>query len=206
MAATSAGRMAWGHASAGGERSRALKQRRCRPVRRWRCHLSRSRRLLRLIDAQSHSGTVSGSGAARRSGPASADIYMVMVQTCGTRTCVSDAPRCLQAPSIPDAGRSSALNTQTPQVELAFLAFPDAVHQLNTGDRDHSISELPESLHHSNALLDASMVLFNQPIEVFRPPQPRLRRHATISLQLAHRAARRLVATQRDRWWRTLHL
>ena len=57
---------------------------------------------------------------------------------------------------VPDFGRSSALNTQTLQAELSFA---DAVHQFNTGDRDHCIAELLEPEHHSNALLDASMVL-----------------------------------------------
>jgi len=73
---------------------------------------------------------------------------------------------------VSDSGRSSALNTQTPQAELSFA---DAVHQFNAGDRDHCIAELLEPKHHSNALLDASMILFNQVIEVLRRPQPRLR-------------------------------
>ena len=102
---------------------------------------------------------------------------------------------------VPDSRHSSAMNTQTPQAELSFA---DAVHQFNTGDRDHCIAELLEPQHHSNALLDASMVLFNQFIEVLRRPQPRLRRQGTIGLQLAHRAVRRRVAIQCDRLWRTL--
>ena len=66
---------------------------------------------------------------------------------------------------VPDSGRSPTLNTQTPQAELSFA---DAVDQFNTGDRDHCIAELLEPQHHSNALLDASVVLFNQVIELLR--------------------------------------
>jgi hypothetical protein len=101
---------------------------------------------------------------------------------------VSNAPRCRQVPKycVPDSGRSSALNTETQQAEPSFT---DAVYQFNTGDRDNCAAEPLESKHHSNAMLDASMVLFNQVIEVSRRPQPRLRRQGTIRFQLAHRAA-----------------
>ena len=46
---------------------------------------------------------------------------------------------CAELPSgfqyrIPDCGRSSALNSKTPQAELSLT---DAVHQFDAGDRDH---------------------------------------------------------------------
>jgi hypothetical protein len=47
------------------------------------------------------------------------------------------------------------------------------VHQLDAGDRDRRITELLETKHHSDALLDAPMVLFNQ---VFLRAQLRVRR------------------------------
>ena len=79
---------------------------------------------------------------------------------------------------VPDPGRSSAVNTQSPQPELSFAY---AVHQFNAGDRDRSVAERLEPEHHSNALLDAAMVLFNEVIEVFRGPQLCLRRQTTSS-------------------------
>jgi hypothetical protein len=42
---------------------------------------------------------------------------------------------------VPDSGRSSALDTETPQTELSFT---DAVHQFNAGDRDRRVAELLE--------------------------------------------------------------
>jgi hypothetical protein len=66
---------------------------------------------------------------------------------------------------VPDSGRSSALNTETAQIELSLA---DAVHQLNASDRDRRVAELLEPQHHSNALLDAAVALLNQVIEVFR--------------------------------------
>jgi hypothetical protein len=62
---------------------------------------------------------------------------------------------------VPDSGRSSALNTKAAQVELSLA---DAVHQLNASDRDRRVAELLEPQHHSNALLDAAVVLLNQVI------------------------------------------
>src|SRR5437762_11403234 len=56
---------------------------------------------------------------------------------------------------VPDCGRSSALNTETPQAELSL---PDAVHQLNAGDRDRCVAKLLEPQHRSNALLDVTAV------------------------------------------------
>ena len=50
---------------------------------------------------------------------------------------------------VPDSRHSSAMNTQTPQVELSFA---DAVHQFNTGDRDNCVAELLEPQHHSRTL------------------------------------------------------
>ena len=102
---------------------------------------------------------------------------------------------------VPDTGRSSAVNTQSPQIELSFAY---AVHQFNAGDRDCRVAELLEPEHHRNALLDATMVLFNQVIEVFRGSQLGCGRQPTSSLQLPHRTVRRSVAIQRDRLWRPL--
>jgi hypothetical protein len=83
---------------------------------------------------------------------------------------------------IPDSGRRSTLNTKAAQVEL-FLT--DAVHQLKASYRDRRVAELLEPHHHSNALLDAAVVLLNQVIEIFRRPQLGLRRQRTIGVQLA---------------------
>ena len=65
---------------------------------------------------------------------------------------------------VPDCGRSSAVNTETPQ---ARLSLTDAVHQFNAGDRDSCVAKQLEPQHHSNAQLDAAVVLLDQIIEVF---------------------------------------
>ena len=93
-----------------------------------------------------------------------------VVQTCGKQTSVSDALRYLHTPSIAfqTPGAAPPLNTQPPQPELSLAC---AVHPFKAGDRDRSVAELLEPEHHSNALLDAAMVLFNQVIEIFRGPQ-----------------------------------
>ena len=84
---------------------------------------------------------------------------------------MSDAPHCHQAPSI--AFQISAQPAMSTQMSRAELSFADAVHQFNTDDRDHCVAKLLEPhQHHCDALLDASMVLLNQVIEVFRRPQP----------------------------------
>jgi len=62
--------------------------------------------------------------------------------------------------------------------------------------------KLLEAEHHSDALLDAPMVLLNQVIQVFRRALLRVRRQQAVGLQLAHRAVRRGVAVQCDRLWR----
>jgi hypothetical protein len=66
---------------------------------------------------------------------------------------------------VPDSGRSSALDIETPQAELSFT---DAVHQFIAGDRDRRVAEMLDPQDHSNALLDAAVVLLNQVIEVDR--------------------------------------
>jgi hypothetical protein len=70
----------------------------------------------------------------------------------------------------------------------------DAVHQLDAGDRGRRIAELLEAEHHGDALLDASMVLLNEVVEVFRRAQLRVRRQRTVGFRLAHRAVRRSIA------------
>jgi hypothetical protein len=65
---------------------------------------------------------------------------------------------------VPDCRCSSALNVQTSQCELTF---PDAVQQLDAGNRDRRISEALEAEHHSNALLHAPMVLLYQLFRYF---------------------------------------
>ena len=83
------------------------------------------------------------------------------------------------------------MNTEMSQRELPFA---DAVHQLDAGDRGRSIAELLEAEHHSDALLDASVVLLNEVVEVFRRAQLCVGRQRTVGFQLAHRAVRRGVA------------
>ena len=51
------------------------------------------------------------------------------------------------------------MNTETPQ---AGLSLTDAVHQFNADDRDSCVAKQLEPQHHSNALLDAAVVLLNQ--------------------------------------------
>jgi hypothetical protein len=65
----------------------------------------------------------------------------------------------------PNCGCVSASNTQAAQPELPLA---DAVHQLDTGDRDRRVTELLEAEHPSDTLLDTPMVLLNQIIQVFR--------------------------------------
>jgi hypothetical protein len=56
------------------------------------------------------------------------------------------------------------------------LSLPDAVQQLDAGDRDRRIPESLEAEHHSDALLHTPMVLLYQVIQVFRRAQRRIRR------------------------------
>ena len=93
--------------------------------------------------------------------------------------------------SVPDCGHSSAMNTEMSQRELPFA---DAVHQLDASDRGRSIAELLEAEHHGDALLDASVVLLNEIVEIFRRAQLRVGRQRTVGFQFAHRAVRRSVA------------
>jgi len=70
----------------------------------------------------------------------------------------------------PEAPRSRprcsfALNAETSQSELPL---PDAVQQLDAGDRDCRICEPLKAEHHRDALLHAPMVLLYQGIQVFR--------------------------------------
>ena len=102
---------------------------------------------------------------------------------------------------VPYCGRSSALNTETPQAELSLT---NTVHQLNAGNRDGGVAKLLESQHRSDALLDAAVVLFNQVIEIFRRTQLGLRWNGTFGFQLAHRTVRRSVAVQRESLRRVL--
>ena len=60
-----------------------------------------------------------------------------------------------------------------PQTPQAKLSFAGAVHQFNTGDRDHCVAELPEPLHHSNALLEACRALTLSVFEMGRRAQYR---------------------------------
>src|SRR6516225_10269439 len=93
--------------------------------------------------------------------------------------------------SVPDCGHSSAMNTERSQPELPFA---DAVHQLDAGDRGRSIAEPLEADHHGDALLDASVVLLNEVVEVFRRAQLCVGRQKSVGFQFAHRAMRRGVA------------
>ena len=83
------------------------------------------------------------------------------------------------------------MNTERSQPELPFA---DAVHQLDAGDRGRSIAELLEAEHHGDALLDVSVVLLNEVVEVFRRAQLRVGRQKSVGFQLAHRTVRRSVA------------
>jgi hypothetical protein len=99
----------------------------------------------------------------------------------------------------PNCGRSSASNSETSWPELPLA---DAVHQLDTGDRDRRMTELLEAEHHSDTLLDAPMVLLNQIIQVLRRSLLRIRWQGTIGFHLSHCATRCGVAVQRDGlWW-----
>jgi len=99
---------------------------------------------------------------------------------------------------LPDCGRGSAMNTEAPQVELSLT---DAVHQFDPGYCDRCVAELLEPQYRRNTLPDATMVLLNQGIEVFRRPQFGAPRQRTIGFQLTHRTVRRSVGVQRDRLW-----
>src|SRR6267142_1976694 len=78
------------------------------------------------------------------------------------------------------------------------LSLPDAMQQLDAGDRDRRIPEPLEAEHHSDALLHAPMVLLNQVVQVLRRAQLRVRGQRAIGFQLAHRTVRCSVAVQRD--------
>src|SRR5260370_19404267 len=96
---------------------------------------------------------------------------------------------------VPDCMRSSALNAQTPQSELSLA---DAMHQLDAGNRGRRILEVLEACHHSDALLDAPMVLLNQVVQVLRRAQLRVSGQRAIGFQRAHRTVRCSVAVQCD--------
>jgi len=83
------------------------------------------------------------------------------------------------------------MNTEMAQPELSFA---DAVHQLDASDRRRSIAELLEAEHHGDALLDVSVVLLDEVVEVFRRAQLRVGRQKTVCFQIAHSAMRRSVA------------
>ena len=87
------------------------------------------------------------------------------------------------------------MSAETSQSELSL---PDAVQQLDAGDRDRRIPESLEAEHHSDALLHAPMVLLYLVVQVFRRAQFRVRRERAIDLQLTHRTVRCSVAVQRD--------
>ena len=78
------------------------------------------------------------------------------------------------------------------------LSLPDAMQQLDAGDRDHRICEPLEAEHHSDALLHPAMVLLYQVVQVFRRAQRRIRRERAIGFQFAHRTVGCGVAVQRD--------
>src|SRR5690349_24877063 len=66
---------------------------------------------------------------------------------------------------VPDCRCSSILNAETSQFELSL---PNAVQQIDAGDRDRCIAEPLETEHHRNALLHAPMVLLDKVIQIFR--------------------------------------
>src|SRR5262245_55820085 len=66
------------------------------------------------------------------------------------------------------------------------------------------MTELLEAKHHSDTLLDTSMILLNQVIQVFRRALLRVCWQRAIDFQIVHRAMGRSVAVQRDRLWRAL--
>ena len=76
-------------------------------------------------------------------------------------------------------------NAETSQSELPL---PNAVQQLDAGDRDRRIAEPLETEHPGDALLHALMVLLDQVIQIFRRAQLRLRRERAIGFQLARTA------------------
>ena len=56
------------------------------------------------------------------------------------------------------------MRTQPAQSELSFA---NAMHQLDTGDRDDGVSEILETQHHSDPLLHSSVVLLDQVVQDF---------------------------------------
>jgi len=78
------------------------------------------------------------------------------------------------------------------------LSLPDAMQQLDAGDRDRRICEPLEAEHHSDALLHAPMVLLYLVIQIFRRAQLRVRSERAIGFQFAHRTVGCGVAVQRD--------
>jgi len=77
------------------------------------------------------------------------------------------------------------LNAERWQSELSL---PNAVQQLDAGDRDRRICSPLEAEHHRDALLHAPMVLLDQVIQVFRRAQLGVRGQRASGFQLAHRA------------------
>src|ERR1017187_480806 len=96
---------------------------------------------------------------------------------------------------VPDSGRTSIFEVQPAEVELAFV---DPAKQFDAGDHDHRRREPFEAEHRTNAKFHATVVLFDQVIQIFRRPHLGLRWQLAIGLHLAHGAMRRRVAVQCD--------
>jgi hypothetical protein len=86
---------------------------------------------------------------------------------CFANACRFDAETSGSDHGVPNCRRSSTLRTQPAQSELSFA---NAMHQLDTGDRDDGVSKVLETQHHSDPLLHTSVVLLDQVVQVLRRP------------------------------------
>jgi hypothetical protein len=104
-----------------------------------------------------------------------------------------NTPCCLQASStlfqIANTASPWIPRCRSPNCPLRVRCI-----KLDASDRGRSIAELLEAEHYGDALLDGSVVLLNEVVEVFRRAQLRVGRQKTICFQLAHSAVRRSVA------------
>jgi len=82
---------------------------------------------------------------------------LVQIASTGRHSCFGAQSSGLKH-RVPDCRCSSTLNAERSQFELSL---PNAVQQLDAGDRDRGICEPLEAEHHRDALLNAPMVLLD---------------------------------------------
>ena len=100
-----------------------------------------------------------------------------------------------QAPQ-PHLWRGFAQRSKRTQCELAF---PDPMHEFDSGDRNRRTPKSLEPKHGAQTKLDGSMVLFDQIIEVLRRSQLGPLAASMCGEELPGRAVRRLIAIKCDR-------